>query len=290
MAKTKKTPQILRWFVPFMRVMANLGTAQATEVLNNIADYEHLDDDFVNQQYEKTGANIFRTQVWFVRQYLTWEGYIYTPQRSVWSLTDLGAIKAKNFSYEDAKHIYNKWRKIKNELNRGKTKPVQDTYHDNDSISDPVSEQVEELNLLEIVRSLPAEGFEKLCGELLRRYNFENVQVTQRSHDGGIDGYAILKINPFVNYRVAFQCKRYKGAVSLDEVKAFCYSARNYDRMLFITTGTFSKEARRIEEQDESKLELIDGNELVGMFEKINMGVMKEVRYIPDPSFFERFL
>ncbi|MFN8331255.1 MAG: restriction endonuclease [Saprospiraceae bacterium] len=40
------------------------------------------------------------------------------------------------------------------------------------------------------------------------------VTVTGQSHDGGIDGYGILEMNPFVSFKVLFQCKRYKGTVS----------------------------------------------------------------------------
>lgn len=291
MAKRSRTPKILRWFKPFMKVMSELGTAKSSEVIDKIAEEENLSEEFVNSVYAKTGANIFRTQVWFVRQYLIWEGYITTPQRSVWSLTDVGAIKARTFTDEDARIIYDKWRGVKSKFNEHSQDSEDDVSLEQGEMSDIATDDTyTELKLLDIIKRIPASGFERLCGELLRRYNFENVEVTQRSHDGGIDGYATLKINPFVNYRVAFQCKRYNGAVSLDEVKSFCYSARNYDRMLFITTGTFSKEAYRIEKQDESRLELIDGENLVSMFEKIKMGVTQEIRYIPDLSFFERFL
>ena len=82
-------------------------------------------------------------------------------------------------------------------------------------------EQETSLSLLEVLRELPPSGFERICRELLREHGFENVQVTGASHDGGIDGYGTLELNPFVSFKVLFQCKRYKGSVSRSQVGDF---------------------------------------------------------------------
>jgi restriction system protein len=47
------------------------------------------------------------------------------------------------------------------------------------------------------LQSLTPEGFEKICQRLLRESGFEKVIVTGQSHDGGIDGYGTLEMNPF---------------------------------------------------------------------------------------------
>ena len=53
----------------------------------------------------------------------------------------------------------------------------------------------------------------RICQRLLREADFEQVTVTGRSGDGGIDGIGILQVNPFVSFKVLFQCKRYQGDV-----------------------------------------------------------------------------
>jgi restriction system protein len=68
--------------------------------------------------------------------------------------------------------------------------------------------------LLEVLQKLTPKGFENICKRLLREHGFENVEVIGGSHDGGIDGYGSLELNPFVTIKVLFQCKRYKGTVS----------------------------------------------------------------------------
>ena len=54
--------------------------------------------------------------------------------------------------------------------------------------------------LISILRSLSPRGFEELCLLLLRENGFENLMLTTRGRDGGIDGISTLRINPFVSF------------------------------------------------------------------------------------------
>ena len=45
--------------------------------------------------------------------------------------------------------------------------------------------------------------------------------VVGRAGDGGIDGHGVLELNPFVSFRVYFQCKRYEGSVGSGVVRDF---------------------------------------------------------------------
>ena len=51
------------------------------------------------------------------------------------------------------------------------------------------------------------------CQRILREAGFQQVKVTGRSGDGGIDGVGVLQVNPFVSFKVLFQAKRYQGSV-----------------------------------------------------------------------------
>ena len=44
-----------------------------------------------------------------------------------------------------------------------------------------------------------------MCQRLLREAGFQEVKVTGKSSDGGIDGYGILEVNPFVSFNVLFK-------------------------------------------------------------------------------------
>lgn len=65
------------------------------------------------------------------------------------------------------------------------------------------------IDLLSILRSISTTGFENICRALLRESGFDNVEVTDGSADGGIDGHGTIEINPCASFKVLFQCKRY---------------------------------------------------------------------------------
>jgi restriction system protein len=56
--------------------------------------------------------------------------------------------------------------------------------------------------LIDVLRSLPPSGFERICLRLLRESGFQQVVVTGKSGDGGIDGHGVLEINPLVTFKV----------------------------------------------------------------------------------------
>ncbi|MDZ4820170.1 MAG: restriction endonuclease [Planctomycetota bacterium] len=160
---------------------------------------------------------------------------------------------------------------------------------DSDDISTPAEGY--QTTLLQILRSLPPAGFEKICQRLLRESGFEKVTVTGKSGDGGIDGVGILQINNFVNFRVLFQCKRYSGSVSPSQIRDFRGAMMGRaDKGLVLTTGTFTVEAKREAVRDGAPpIELVDGEELVRLFEKQELGLKPRTTYDVDESFFRQF-
>ena len=105
--------------------------------------------------------------------------------------------------------------------------------------------------LIEILQGLPAAGFERLCQRLLREAGFEQVIVTGKSGDGGIDGHGVLSLNAFVSFRVLFQCKRYVGSVTPGHVRDFRGAMQGRaDKRLILTTGSFTSEARHETSRD----------------------------------------
>ena len=89
--------------------------------------------------------------------------------------------------------------------------------------------------------------------------------MTGRSNDGGIDGIGVLKVNPFVAFKVLFQCKRYVGTVSSSEVRDFRGAMQGRaDKGIVLTTGTFSSEALKESIRDGvPPIELVDGERLI---------------------------
>ena len=167
------------------------------------------------------------------------------------------------------------------------------TIPDEESIAEEPPEAAPSQTLIDTLRSLSPLGFEKVCKELLRESDFEKVEITGGSADGGIDGYGVLEVNPFVSFKVLFQCKRYAegNLVSRAQVGDFRNAMiGRAEKGIIITTSGFSRAAIQEANRDGApQIELVDGVKLVEMFERVELGVKRRVVYDVDPVYFERF-
>lgn len=289
MAKRKGKAEFAKWFGPTLDALRALGfSGKPREVVDKIAKDLNLDEDFLNQTLEKSGVNKFYNQVAWARQYLIWEGYLDSSVRGTWKLTDKG--KEAHLNLDDAYQIIKKWvdinAKARQEKNEKELLKEQEE-------EDPESIDIKaEINLLEVLQSLSPNGFENVCKELLREHGFENVEVTGQSHDGGIDGYGVLELNPFVSFKVLFQCKRYKGSVSRAQVGDFRNAMiGRAEKGIILTTGTFTREAEKEASRDGAPpIELVDGKKLVEMFEMVELGVKPKIIHEVQLSYFEKFM
>jgi restriction system protein len=129
--------------------------------------------------------------------------------------------------------------------------------------------------LLNTLKNLPPDGFERICQRLLRESGFEQVNVTGRSGDGGIDGIGVLQVNPFVSFKVLFQCKRFQGSVGAPVIRDFRGAMMGRaDKGIIMTTGTFTMDAKKEARRDGvTPIELVDGEKLVEMFEMYEIGL-----------------
>ena len=110
---------------------------------------------------------------------------------------------------------------------------------------------------------LSGQEFEVLITSLLQRFGFQT-ELTKVTGDGGIDIVASLD-RPLVGGRYLVQCKRFApdapvGASMVREFYGAFVAARGAIKGLFITTSTFSPQAREFAEH--LPLELIDGEQL----------------------------
>lgn len=283
----------VNWIPPFIEVLKEKGGSATTkEIREGIAEKMDLDDEFLAERYEKSQLLRFDNQVYWAKQYLAWEKLVETSKRGIWALTNDGW--STSLDYNGALDLFNKWVKIHRDIKKNKKAEISTVTTDYDiSDSDIDVESKKDLSLLEILKKTTPAGFEHLCGRLLREYDFEDILITPRSHDGGIDGTAVLKLNSFVNISVYFQCKKYDGSVPIGHIREFvgvlATEQNGVDRGLFITTGTLPKAAYEIERKN-AKLELIDGEKLIEMFEKAEFGVSPRTVYDPDMAFFAQYM
>lgn len=286
--KRNNQAEFVQWFGPLLDALRQLGgSAKPREAAEKIAENLSLDDDKLNETLE-SGQSRYYNQVAWARQYLAWEGLLDTSQHGIWALSPKG--EQTTLTDNDSREIFLKWVEIHRKARQDKSKKE---IIEEQEVSEPDDPQPsKKTDLLQVLQSLTPSGFEKICQRLLRESGFENVIVTGQSHDGGIDGYGTLEMNPFVSFKVLFQCKRYKGTVSRAQVGDFRNAMLGRaEKGIIMTTGTFSTDAIKEANRDGApQVKLVNGDKLVEMFKKVELGVKPKVIYEVDLPFFEPYI
>jgi restriction system protein len=274
------------------------GSARPQEVYKYIAKTLALPDDILNED-KKSGGSRYENQVAWARFYLAKAGIIDSSRHGVWSLTDKGR-KISKLSDNEVQALIrevqaqsvpsDKQTRTNSTVIIRKHAPLQE--EDSTEKAPPSDLSNYRDQLLEVILRIPPTGFERLCQRLLRESGFQEVTVTQRTGDGGIDGIGILQINPFVTFKVLFQSKRYAGSVSSPQIRDFRGAMMGRaDKGIIITTGSFTADAKREAIRDGvPPIELVDGEKLLGLFEELELGLKPRTTYDIDQDFFEDFM
>lgn len=276
--------QFAQYINPLLAVLNSLGgSARAAEARAAVAEHLQLDDGVLEDRLD-SGSSRYDNQVGWARYYLVRAGYIDSSRRGVWALTEKGRNAAALSDAEIAalvKDVISEW---------GRRNSDEGSTAEEDQPPDE-SPTGHRSHLLSVLQELPADGFERLCQRLLREAGFEQVTVTGRSGDGGIDGVGVLELNAFVSFKVLFQCKRYLGSVGSGAIRDFRGAMMGRaDKGLVLTTGTFTADAKREAVRDGvPPIELVDGEKLVALFEDLELGLEPRTVFDVSETFFAEF-
>ena len=294
--KKQRQAEFVKWMGSILDALRHLGgSGTPQEVSEKIAETHNISDE-KKEELTASGIPRFHNQVCWARQYLVWEGYIESSKRGVWTLNSTGS--KKHLSDEEARQIFLKWVDIFTKRRKAKQQTVKEEItptKTNATYEEPHQQTTSyKERLVSILRSLSARGFEELCLLLLRENGFENLRLTSRGKDGGIDGISTLRINPFVSFKVLFQCKRYNGKypIKREQIGDFRNAMLGRaDKGIFITTGYFSAEAEReANREGVPPIELVDCEKLIEMFEKTELGLKAVTTYEIELQFFEKYM
>lgn len=289
---TKKTkgPAFLRFVAPIVETLKELGNSgTAGEVSDRVVDRLKISE---KEQEETTsnGQPRIRNQIGWARFYLAKAGLLDASQRGVWALTDAG-LSTKL----DADAVHALFKSVQKQFPRKATGSNDGVDGEGEQADDIPVEDDEGYRgqLLSILRELPPSGFERVCQRLLRESGFQQVVVTGRSGDGGIDGHGVLEVNPLVTFKVLFQCKRYGDSkpVTPSQVRDFRGAMQGRaDKGLILTTGGFTTDARKEATRDGvPPIELVDADKLISMFERASLGLRPKQTFEVDNAFFTEF-
>jgi restriction system protein len=153
-----------------------------------------------------------------------------------------------------------------------------------------------EFDLLARVKSCPPEFFERLVVRLLTTMGYggslaDAGKAIGRSGDGGIDG--VIKEDKLGLDLLFIQAKRWDNStVGRPEIQKFVGAlyGRKAKKGIFITTSTYSKDAKDYVEGLDSRVILIDGAQLAELMFDYGIGVSTANSYVVkriDSDFFE---
>jgi restriction system protein len=290
---SQKGSCFFRYMGPVIEALQDLGgSGRPDEVVDWITERLNISEE-EQSSLLASGQPRYVNDIHWERYYLAKSGYIDSSKRGVWTLTRAGLLAS--LSQQEMLSIREEVIRMYRERQaaKGEKREYDDT--DNDEVDSEIQAAVVQTDypsrLMEILMSLPSDGFERLSQRLLRESGFQQVNVTGRTGDGGIDGNGLLQVNPFVSFQVLFQCKRYASGVTVSQVRDFRGAMMGRaDKGIIITTGTFTKDAKREAVRDGvPPIELVDGERLLDMLEQLELGLRPVTTYEVDEEFFDEF-
>ena len=265
---------------PVLQAIYKLGGSGSNEEINNIvADIMNLTDEQLEQPLnENSTRTMVEDRISWARSYLKKFGLLDNSKRGIWTFKE----SHDSVPIVDPKEVVQTNQKFYKEK---KKKDV------------VLEEEIEELQwqdtLKNILLNLKPDAFERLSQRILRESGFIQVEVTGKTGDGGIDGKGIIKVGGLISFSALFQCKRYRGTVSASNIRDFRGALQGRaDKGLFITTGTFSRDAQKEAQRDGADpIDIIDGDALIEKLRDLELGVKIEKRIVEkiniDKNWFE---
>lgn len=280
-----KGPQFLKYVIPIFNILkANGGAGNSSSVIDQVVDDLGITEGDLAET-TSNGQSRIRNQIQWARFYLFKAGLIDNSQRGIWRLTKEGLDT--NLNEAD---VYKLFKSVQDKQSKTKDEKTDPKYKSD--IDDTTTEDEEHsAELLNLIKNLTPSGFEKLCKRLLTEIGIHDIVITGGAGDQGIDGVGLVKLNDVVSLNIVFQCKRYKDTVSPHHVRDFRGAMQGRgEKGLIISTGRFTKEAKNEANRDGvTPIELIDGERLVELFEKHELGLKPITVYEIDNDFFKSF-
>lgn len=283
-------PDYQTLMLPLLNLVSDGGEHKYRDLIENLAVEFNLTDEERREMLASGNQAIFDNRVGWAKTYLKKAGLLESPKRATFVITLLGRqTLAKNPSFIDAKFL----RQFPTFLEFQNSSRNSNEAEESTSTNE-ITEQTPEENLdkayQRIRKSLAAEllnrvvdlspaFFERLVVELLVKMGYggsikDAGKAIGRSGDEGIDG--TIKEDKLGLDIIYIQAKRWKpgNVVGRPELQKFvgALAGQGAKKGIFITTSHFTKEALDYAPRNETKIVLINGEELAELMIDYNLG------------------
>lgn len=268
------------------------------DISNNIRD-----DFFDLTEEEKelrssNGKTKFHDNLTWGRTYLKKAGLVVDPKRGFVQITEIGLnFLKRNTSKSISKKDLIQFENFNDFLNKKKIKAEKISLKTEDLSPQELIEagysDLHENLKIELLGRLKESGpyyFEKIILILFQKMGYGDFQETKKSGDGGIDG--VINQDALGIERIYTQAKRYTTSnVGERDIRNFIGAmSGDVSKGIFVTTSDFDPAAYdKVRDARNHKIILINGEKLVELMIKYNLGVQVENTYLVkeiDEDFF----
>ncbi|MBO7141393.1 MAG: restriction endonuclease [Prevotella sp.] len=189
-----------------------------------------------------------------------------------WYLTPEGETILKKTPEEVmtiANDAYHEWRKLNPKDDGPDVEPNDETAEKDNSRNLDLLESDAREGIRQFIASKSPYEFQDMVAALLRAMDYHTPFIAPKGKDGGIDIIAYLDPLGAKTPRIKVQVKHKPDtAIGASEIRALLGVLRAGDIALFVTSGTFSPDARNTSTSSREFIRLIDGNDFIDMWQE----------------------
>ncbi|MBU2622203.1 MAG: restriction endonuclease [Proteobacteria bacterium] len=277
MKRNSQMPKYHELMNPLLEALHELGgSGSIEEIAQKVAELSDLPEDLLNMPHnpEKSSQTEIEYRLAWARTYLKKYGLLENSDRGIWLIVP----EKSDIKSVDPQEVVKTVRAEHKKQKQAVEKDHPPEYDTDVEIPDETESWRSMLHHI-LIHDLSPDAFERLSKRILRESGFIQVEVTGRSGDGGIDGKGIMRLSGFLSFHVIFQCKKYQGSVTASDIRDFRGAMiGRADKGLFITTGTFTRDAIREATRDGAPpIDLVAGDQLADKLKELGLGIKKEM-------------
>jgi len=291
-------PDYQTLMLPLLKIVSDGKEHKYRDLIEELAVEFQLTDEERKELLASGTQAIFDNRVGWAKTYLKKAGLIDSPRRAMVVITDLGQeILKTNPDKIDAKFLrqFPSFLEFQN-ASRTESEETEEEFITKDT-TEQTPEETLDLAYRRIRKALAAEllnkvvelspaFFERLVVELLVKMGYggslkDAGKAMGKSGDEGIDG--TIKEDKLGLDIIYIQAKRWKpgNVVGRPELQKFvgALAGQGAKKGIFITTSNFTKEALEYSPRNETKIVLIDGEQLAQLMIDYNLGCTTQQTY-----------
>jgi restriction system protein len=281
-------PDFEAFMLPTLNYAADKQEHSVRETIDYLTRKFTITEDERKELLPSGGNSILNNRISWTLFYLRKAGLLESTRRGFYKVTQIGLeTLSQKPSKVDTKYLqrflpFQEFIRAKSDKTSEEDEEITTAYSKSPEESLEYSYQrLREVlagDLLIQIKNSSPDFFERLVVELLVRMGYggsikEAGKAIGRSGDEGIDG--TIKEDVLGLDVIYIQAKKWDGAVGRPEIQKFAgaLQGQRARKGIFITTGSFSRDALEFSSRIDSKIVLIDGKKLVDLLVDHNIGV-----------------